>query len=118
MSHRETHRVRTSQHDRIDPEASSRVMSREWRSAIPRRAVPEDDRVARTLAAPPRDAREEVADERSADAIRRELERSRIIPVALTLACAHAPVGKRCYVNGICGERAARATVAKFSALA
>lgn len=54
---------------------------------------------------------------RSTEAVRRELERSRIIPAALTLACEHAPVGERCYVNGICGDRASRATAAKYAAL-
>lgn len=42
MSHRETYRVRTSQYDRLDQEAATRVMSREWRGVIPRREVPGD----------------------------------------------------------------------------
>ncbi len=97
-------RIRRAHYDRLDSERATRVMEREYRTAEAR------DRSTTAV------RMYEASDETTAQTIRR-LERSRIIPAALTLACEHAPVGERCYSNGICGDRASRATAAKYAAL-
>lgn len=109
MSHRETHRVRTTQHDRIDPEAASRVMTREWRSATPRRAAPDDDRTARAMTTG-RDAHPDASEPGESPArVHARLARHAVMPGALALACsAHdAAPGAYCYsgARGVCGDR-------------
>ncbi len=97
-------RIRRAHFDRLDGERATTVMNREFRSAEPRDRSTEAERRY--------EADEEVAGQKI-----RALANSLIIPAALTIACEHAPVGERCYSNGICGDRAARAVMVKFSAL-
>ncbi|WP_314431647.1 hypothetical protein [Microbacterium lacticum] len=97
-------RIRRGHFDRLDSSTADRVMNREFRSA---------ERRDRSTTA----VRMYEASEHQVEQTRRELAQSRIIPAALTLACEHAPAGERCYVNGICGDRAARGVLAKYAAL-
>ena len=110
MSHRDTHRIRTTQHDRIDPEAADRVMSREWRSAIRRRDAPADDRTARAL-----DTRHDS--DREADMspalVHARIARDAVVPGALAVPCLdhRAAPGEPCFTTarGVCGPRLAAA---------
>lgn len=99
MSHRETHRVRTSHYDRIDQEASTRIMTREWRTATPRRAAPA------VVSAP---------GEHPA-IVRARLARDAVVPGALAVSCAEhdAEPGAYCYpgARGVCGARLDRRRV-------
>lgn len=99
MSHRETHRVRTSHYDRIDQEASSRIMTREWRTATPRR----DASPASTA----------VGEPRAIVSVR--LRREAVVPGALAVACTEhdAEPGAYCYraARGVCSARLDRRRV-------
>lgn len=111
MSHRDTHRVRTTQHDRIDPEAADRVMMREWRSAIRRRDAPADDRTARALT--PVSPANRGPSDRDADMppalVHARIARDAVVPGALALACLdhHSAPGEYCFrtARGVCGAR-------------
>lgn len=111
MSHRDTHRIRTTQHDRIDQEASSRIMTREWRSAIRRRDAPADDRTGRALAEfnPASRGLNDRDAEMSPALIHARIARDAVIPGALALACVDhdAAPGEYCFgaARGVCGAR-------------
>lgn len=111
MSHRtaDAERVRRAHASRLDPETADRVMNREWRSATPRRGVPEDDRTARALmpehaaspdASEPSESPAHVLDRLAHDAV---------MPDALAVACAEhdAAPGVYCYrgARGVCRDR-------------
>lgn len=94
MSHRETHRVRTGHYERIDQEAASRIMTREWRGAIPRREMP----------APVQENGE------TPDAVEARLAREALVPGALAVVCpvCGAAVASYCTTGilGVCLDRA------------
>jgi hypothetical protein len=50
--------------------------------------------------------------------IRARLDRERLAPVALSVACEHAEPGAYCWTNarGLCGERVRHAMHAQFAA--
>lgn len=93
MSHRETHRVRTSQYDRIDQEAATRIMTREWRDATPRRDAPN---------IVPHDGE-------SPAVVLDRLARDAVVPDALSVRCAEhdAEPGAYCFrgAHGVCRTR-------------
>lgn len=93
MSHRDTHRVRTSHYDRIDQEAATRIMTREWRSATPRRETPA---VVQYDGEPPALVHDRLA-------------RDAVVPDALTVRCVEhdAEPGAYCFrgAHGVCGTR-------------
>lgn len=93
---REVHRVRTSHYDRIDQEASTRIMTREWRTATPRQDAP----------AVVQEGGETPA------VVHARLARDAVVPDALALSCRahHAEPSVPCWrsMRAVCPDRIAR----------
>lgn len=110
MSHRtaDAERVRHAHASRLDAETADRVMNREWRSATPRRAAPDDDRTARALT-PERDASPAAEPGESPARVLDRLTREAVMPDALAVACSEhdAEPGAYCYrgARGVCRDR-------------